>query len=169
MPLLNRDGTRKFVLKTTVDPAWEGANWTVTYKEDLALARQPDVAPWVEFLGPLGRQQVQELYREGDLFVFPALCESFGHPLVEAMVHGLPIVAADTPVNREICGEAAIYSSPLDAEELARQVRRVSSDRPLSARLSSAGRQRVQSLFQWDKHVRGILESLIGPVQEPRA
>ena len=113
MPLLNTNGTGKFLLKTTADPGWKKAASTVTYQSDLALARQPDVAPWVKFLGPLGQQQVQELYREGDLFVFPPLCESFGHPMVEAMAHGLPIVASDTPVNREICGEAAVYFSPL--------------------------------------------------------
>jgi len=40
------------------------------------------------------------------------LCESFGFPLVEAMGARLPIVAADTPVNQEVCGKAAIYFPP---------------------------------------------------------
>jgi glycosyltransferase involved in cell wall biosynthesis len=156
MPLLNRDATRKFALKTTVNPGWEGGAWTVTHKEDLALARQPDVAPWVEFLGPLGRQQVQELYREGDLFVFPSLCESFGHPTVEAMAHGLPIVASDTPVNREICGEAAVYFSPLNPEDLARQIRLLAADAPLRQQLSARGQEQARTQFRWDTHVRRI-------------
>jgi glycosyltransferase involved in cell wall biosynthesis len=163
MPLLNRDGTRKFVLKTTVDPAWEGANWTVTYKGDLALGRQGDVAPWVEFLGPLGRQQVQELYREGDLFVFPSLCESFGHPMVEAMAHGLPIVAADTPVNREVLGPAALYFSPYSPEELAVEVRRLAEDDTLRKRLGATGRQRVATHFCWERHALRLLEAASGP------
>jgi glycosyltransferase involved in cell wall biosynthesis len=163
MPLLNRDGTRKFVLKTTVDPAWEGANWTVTYKGDLALGRQGDVAPWVEFLGPLGRQQVQELYREGDLFVFPSLCESFGHPMVEAMAHGLPIVAADTPVNREVLGPAALYFSPYSPEELAVEVRRLAEDDTLRKRRGATGRQRVATHFCWERHALRLLEAASGP------
>src|SRR5437588_127520 len=64
MPLLNKDGNRRFLLRTTADPGWEGSRWTVTYHDDLALSCQPDVAPWVEFLGPLGRENVQQLYRE---------------------------------------------------------------------------------------------------------
>jgi len=166
MPLLDRNGTRKFALKTTVNPGWEGGAWTVTHKEDLALARQPDVAPWVEFLGPLGRQQVQELYREGDLFVFPSLCESFGHPTVEAMAHGLPVVASDTPVNREVCGDAAVYFSPFSAEDLAQQVRALARDPALMGKLGAAGRKRAATLFRWDGHVQRILEWAGGAKEE---
>jgi glycosyltransferase involved in cell wall biosynthesis len=168
LPLLNRKGAGKFLLRTTVNPAWEGGAWTVTHREDLALARQPDVAPWVEFLGPLGKPQIQELYREGDLFVFPSLCESFGHPMVEAMAHGLPTVASDTPVNREICGEAAVYFSPLSPDDLARHVVRVMSDRELRSRLAAAGPLRVAAKFRWSEHVRRLLER-VGPDQSGRA
>jgi len=163
MSMLNRNGAGTFLLRTTVDPAWEGANWTVTYKGDLALGRQGDVAPWVEFLGPLGRQQVQELYREGDLFVFPSLCESFGHPMVEAMAHGLPIVAADTPVNREVLGPAALYFSPYSPEELAVEVRRLAEDDTLRKRLGATGRQRVATHFCWERHALRLLEAASGP------
>ena len=166
MSMLNRNGAGTFLLRTTVDPAWEGANWTVTCKEDLALARQPDVAPWVEFLGPLGRQQIQELYREGDLFVFPSLCESFGHPAVEAMAHGLPVVASDTPVNREVCGDVGVYFSPLSAEDLAQQVRALAQDPALMGKLGAVGRERAAALFRWDGHVQRILECAGGAKEE---
>ena len=166
MPLLNRNGARKFALKTTVNPGWEGGAWTVTHKEDLALARQPDVAPWVEFLGPLGQQQVQELYGEGDLFVFPSLCESFGHPMVEAMAHGLPILVSNTPVNRELCGDAAVYFSPLSAEDLAQQVRALAQDPALIGKLGAVGRERAATLFVWDGHVQRILECIGGAKEE---
>jgi glycosyltransferase involved in cell wall biosynthesis len=160
MPLLNRIGAVGFLLRTTVDPAWEGAAWTVTHKDDLALARQPDIAPWVEFLGPLQAGQVEELYRQGDVFVFPSLCESFGHPMVEAMAHGLPIVASDTPVNREICGEAAVYFSALDPQDLAEKVNRLGRDRALREKLGAAGRRRAAVHFRWEDHVGRLLEAI---------
>jgi glycosyltransferase involved in cell wall biosynthesis len=166
MPLVNRNGARKFALQTTVNPGWEGGAWTLTHNEDLALARQPDVAPWVEFLGPLGQQQIQQLYREGDLFVFPSLCESFGHPMVEAMAEGLPIVASDTPVNRELCGDAAVYFSPLSAEDLAQQVRALAQAPALLGKLGAAGRERAAKLFMWDEHARRILECAGGAKEE---
>jgi glycosyltransferase involved in cell wall biosynthesis len=168
IPLLNSNGAGKFVLRTTVDPAWEQIAWMVTVKEDLRLAHRPDVASWVEFLGPLARQQTLELYGQADVFVFPPLCESFGHPMVEAMAHGLPIVASDTPVNREICGDAAVYFSPLSAQQLARQVRGLAEDGALMAKLGAAGRERAATLFRWDKHVQRILECAGAPQAERR-
>jgi glycosyltransferase involved in cell wall biosynthesis len=45
--------------------------------------------------------------------------EGFGLPLVEAAQHGLPIVARDLPVFREVAGDHAYYFSGLTADDLA--------------------------------------------------
>jgi len=158
MPLLNEDGAGKFLLQTTADPACEGAAWTVTHGEDTALAQEPGISPWAQFLGPLSREQTERLYLDSDIFVFPSLTESFGFPMAEAMSYGLPIVASDTPVNREVCGEAAVYFSPLDPEDLARQVRRVAADAFLRQHLSARGQQQVRNRFRWNRHVERILD-----------
>ena len=163
MPLLNRNGAGKFLLTTTMDPAWEGAAWTVTHKDDLALARQPDVAPWVEFSGPLQAEQVEQLYRPGEVFVFPSFCESFGQPMVEAMAHGLPIVAADTPVNREICAEAALYFCPDSPEDLAERIVVLGHDQALRQKLCLAGRRRAATQFRWQDHVHRLWRAVQGP------
>jgi glycosyltransferase involved in cell wall biosynthesis len=78
--------------------------------------------------------------------------------MAEAMAHGLPIVASDTPVNREICGDAAVYFSPLSAEDLTQQVRRLAQDPALKGKLGAVGRERAATLFRWDRHVQRILE-----------
>jgi glycosyltransferase involved in cell wall biosynthesis len=162
MPLLNQGGAGQFLLQTTADPAWEGAAWTVTHREDSALARQPEVAAAVRFVGPLSREQTARLYLDSDVFVFPSLTESFGFPMAEAMSCGLPVVASDTPVNREVCGDAAVYFSPLDPEDLARQVRQVASDASLRQRLGTRGREKARSEFGWYRHVQRILNAASG-------
>jgi glycosyltransferase involved in cell wall biosynthesis len=164
--LLNKDGAGKFLLRTTVDPDWEAVSWMVTCEGDLALAQDPEVSAWIEILGPVGREGTLELYREGDIFIFPSLCESFGHPMAEAMAHGLPIVASDTPVNREVCGDAAIYFSPLSAEDLAQQVRALAQDPGLMGKLGEVGRKRAATLFRWDRHVQRIFECAAEPQEE---
>jgi glycosyltransferase involved in cell wall biosynthesis len=163
LPLLNHNGVRKWVLTSTVDPAWAETSWMLTCKDDLALARQPDVAPWVGFVGPLPRGQTERLYLNTDIFVFPSLTESFGFPMPEAMSYGLPVVASDTPVNREVCGDAAIYFSPLSAEDLAQQLERVALDHELRAKLVASGRRRVAANFQWRDHVGRILRAAKAP------
>lgn len=70
-------------------------------------------------------ERVAEVYQSSHVFVFRSVCESFGFPQVEAMASGLPILAADTPVNREVCGQAAIYFAPEDDHALATQLKRL--------------------------------------------
>jgi glycosyltransferase involved in cell wall biosynthesis len=159
MPLLNKKGPRRFRLTTTMGPVSELAAWTVAGPTDIALASQSDIRDSIELLGPLSQSETQNLYTQADIFVFPSLAESFGFPMVEAMAHGLPIVAADTPVDREICQDAAVYFSPLDCADLAAQVDRVATDDSLRNKLRVAGLRRVATCFRWSKHVERILEA----------
>jgi glycosyltransferase involved in cell wall biosynthesis len=55
------------------------------------------------------------LYRESDALVYPSLVESFGLPLVEARRHGLPVIAAELDVVRDVLDPEETFdpSSPL--------------------------------------------------------
>lgn len=99
------------------------------------------------------------LYHSADIFVFPSYSESFGHPLVEAMASGLPVVAADVPINREMCGDAAIYFSPFDPDACAAAVERVITDPVLADELRAAGLARATE-FNWSRHVDALIHSL---------
>jgi glycosyltransferase involved in cell wall biosynthesis len=159
LEILNAGDGTKFKLITTADPAWPGAAWTVTHLEDISLARRAGIAEWVEFIAPQSPEKTAGLYRAADIFVFPSLAESFGFPMAEAMSHGLPIVAADTPVNREVCGQAAIFFSPLCPEELAHRLRSLAADRPLCRRLAGRGRDEAARRFRSSAHARQIVEA----------
>lgn len=49
--------------------------------------------------------------------------EGFGLPLIEAAHYGLPIIARDIPVFREVAGSYAYYFNITDSESLAFEVR----------------------------------------------
>lgn len=100
------------------------------------------------------------LYRSADIFVFPSYTESFGHPLVEAMAAGLPVVAADTACNREICGDAAVYFPAFNARACAEAIERVSREPELAARLRERGLSRAQE-FTWDRHVDVLFPAVL--------
>jgi len=111
----------------------------------------------VRMLGEVPWEELRWLYRSADLFVCPSYAESFGHPLVEAMASGLPVLSADLPVHREVCGEAARYFS-LDAEgSLAERAIALLLDRGERERMAATGRERIASLFSWDEHVERLL------------
>ena len=76
-------------------------------KEKLfALADELCIANRVLFLGQ--RNDVADVLKALDVFVFPSFREGFGLALLEAMASGLPIIASDIPIFREIGGKAEI-------------------------------------------------------------
>ncbi len=81
------------------------------------------------------------------------------------MSSGLPIVASDLPVHREICGNAALYFSFSSADELAQQVLRTCSDAHERQRLVGKGKIRLQQ-FSWSRHVDELLRIAKGLLKE---
>jgi glycosyltransferase involved in cell wall biosynthesis len=131
-----------------------------------ALIRNLDVSDMVVELGSIPYRHLHHVYAKADLYVTPAYTETFAHPLVEAMASGLPVIASDLPVHREICGDAATYFPKFDANVLAQTIIRVSQDPDIMRRQSNLGRERAQQ-FSWDAHVEKILEVCHRLVRKP--
>ena len=66
---------------------------------------------------------VEKLYATCTVLLASSQGEGFGLPLVEAARHGLPVLARDMPIFREVAGTHATYFSGLDAASLASAVR----------------------------------------------
>lgn len=108
-------------------------------------------------LGSVPYGMLHHLYRTCDIYVTPAYAESFAHPLVEAMSMGLPVVASDLNVHREICGEAGRYFPPFSPEALSETVTTVAKSSALRESLTTSGRKRAAD-FSWQRHVRNVLQ-----------
>lgn len=54
--------------------------------------------------------------------LFPSFVEGYGLPLIEALGAGLPAIASDLPVFREICGNIPTYLDPSDEEDWERAI-----------------------------------------------
>jgi glycosyltransferase involved in cell wall biosynthesis len=107
-------------------------------------------------LGAIPHHLLHHVYRACNLYVTPAYSESFAHPLVEAMASGLPIVASDLPVHREICGVAASYFEPFSYEELAHKTASLVRDNSIAHKLSLHGILRSRD-FSWRDHVSKLM------------
>jgi glycosyltransferase involved in cell wall biosynthesis len=77
-----------------------------------------DAPKWLACVGQLSHAECLAEYQRADALVFPSVLESYGLPLVEAMVMGLPIIAADLPYARLLCGDEGIYFDPASSESL---------------------------------------------------
>jgi glycosyltransferase involved in cell wall biosynthesis len=61
----------------------------------------------VRFVGVLPKKQMFSLLKRAEALVFTSKYEGFGFPILEAMAANCPVLALNTPINREISGEAA--------------------------------------------------------------
>ena len=131
-----------------------------------ALVRELGVSHEVVELGAIPYNSVHRVYRACDLYVTAAYAETFAHPLVEAMASGLPVIASDIAVHREICGQAAMYFPRFSAEDFAETAILASQSPEPSAIMRAAGISRSRD-FSWEKHVRELL-SLAGTLAHTR-
>lgn len=81
--------------------------------ELLARASRLGVESRFHLLGPVPYERVVSFYRGAIALVFPSKLETFGHPMLEAMIAGTPVIASDIPAFREI-GEGAASFFPAD-------------------------------------------------------
>src|SRR5579863_3157461 len=112
------------------------------------LIRGLGISDDVVELGAVPYSALQHVIRACDIYVTAAYAETFAHPLVEAMACGLPIVASDLPVHREICGEAAAYFPRFSPGRLAERVIELDQSLVLRRKLSDAALTRSRD-FSW--------------------
>jgi glycosyltransferase involved in cell wall biosynthesis len=74
----------------------------------LELAARTVVLPFVS------RDTLDAIYRRAALLVITSDREGFGLPVVEAMSAGLPVLARDLPVLREVAGDSAVFVGSTD-------------------------------------------------------
>jgi alpha-1,3-rhamnosyl/mannosyltransferase len=116
-------------------------------------------APGVIHLDYLDPADLAAVYAGAELFVFPSIYEGFGFPLLEAMAHGVPSIAARSSSLPEIGGDAALYVDPLDARALEALMERALTDRALRDDLAARGRARAAE-FRWDRAAEQTLAVL---------
>lgn len=109
----------------------------VAYAEDLGVGRSVEVA------GAVSDEALARRYASADVFVCLSAHEGFCFPLVEAMAHGLPIVAARAGAVADTLGGAGVVLRSARPSQVAAAVHRVLADTDLHSHLVARGRARL--------------------------
>ena len=97
------------------------------------------------------------LLRRATALVSLSKAEGYGLPIIESMAAGTPVIAADTPIFREVSGGAALLVDPDSPAEFARAVSGLSDpDRWQSA--SRAGLARAAA-YDWEASAKQLLDA----------
>ncbi len=137
--------------------------------EDLpAIAVGAGVADRVAVRAYVPDDQLADLYSRAAVFAFLSEYEGFGLTPLEALAHGVPPLVLDTPVAREVYGDAAVYVPRDDLEATADAMRALLFSAP--ARVSIlAHAPAVLARYSWERTARETLEALETAVGAPRA
>ena len=102
-----------------------------------------------EFVGSYtGTLGCSAFMRSLDVFVLPSFAEGTSKSVIEAMAHGLPIIATDVGGTRDlVTAEAGILVPSGDSNALAAAMKRLASDSELRKRMGLAARERYLKLF----------------------
>ena len=122
-------------------------------KEIDEVARKLSLEKSVIFTGYVEETEKAPLLAGARVFAFPSLYEGFGIPILEAFAAGVPVVASDIEVLREVGADAALYADPRSLDGFADSLYAAYVDVEMRKRLTEAGKARV-SFFSWEKSAR---------------
>ncbi|MCL4459417.1 MAG: glycosyltransferase family 4 protein [Chloroflexi bacterium] len=124
-----------------------------------ALARSLGISAYVTFTGRLPYEDAPLYLALGDVAVAPKLSETEGNgKLLNYMAVGLPTVAFDTPVSREILGECGVYAEAGNAQALATAFESLLKDEREALERGRELRDRAVAAYSWEQAGRMILE-----------
>jgi glycogen(starch) synthase len=123
----------------------------------------------IHFTGWLSPQAVAEWYAVADILVVPSWYEPFGMVILEGMLHGLPVVAAEVGGPSEILehGRTGLLFPPKNVEALAEAVLKLVSDSEFRRRIGLAAAIEVRNRWLWPHVVERMREVYREAVLDP--
>lgn len=77
-----------------------------------------DIKSFFIFANYVSKEDLEILYKNAYMFLYPSLNEGYGYPPIEAMKYGtLSVCAADSSIT-EVCGDAVLYFNPYNIDEM---------------------------------------------------
>jgi glycosyltransferase involved in cell wall biosynthesis len=113
----------------------------------------------VEFLGYVGGEKKYSYIKSSKILLMPSYYESFGMVALEGMTCGLPVVAYDLPVFREIYTSGMLRALVGDWEEMAKNCIALLSDETLRYKIAKEALN-LSAKFSWESTAGDILKRL---------
>ncbi|MBO5213252.1 MAG: glycosyltransferase family 4 protein [Clostridia bacterium] len=117
----------------------------------------------VVFHGKISFEEMQQRYKDADIYVLPSLRETTGTAVFEALANKLPVVALNQNGVKHIVEQDAgilidIESKEQILDDFASALKKLIEDRPLRLRLGQAGYTKLKEHYTWTKRAKQISE-----------
>ncbi len=109
------------------------------------------------YIGYLSDIELAYIYNLAKIFIYPSLYEGFGIPPLEAMACKTCTIVSNRASLPEICAEGALYTNPLNEEDLIKKILKILENEKLQKELIQKGYNRAKN-FDWEKSAMEHLE-----------
>lgn len=136
-----------------------GDNRTWPFEDLHRIAARSGLTGKVTIRNYVTEAELDDLYARASVFAFLSEYEGFGLTPLEALSAGVPAVVADTPVAREIYGDAVTRVPVGDIDAIARELGRLLTSREAAdAQLAAA--PAVLARYSWDRAATDTLAAI---------
>jgi glycosyltransferase involved in cell wall biosynthesis len=97
--------------------------------------------------------QLEQLYHEARLFIYPSLYEGFGLPILESYANDCPVVLSSASCFPEIAGDAGEYFDPTSADDMATAMAHILDDNNRSDTIVALGHKQLKR-YSWKESAR---------------
>lgn len=109
--------------------------------------------------GRISDASVHVLYQRSDLFVFPTLADTFPLVVLEAMAHGIPVIASRVGgIPHQISGDCGVLVEPGDVAGLRSGLEKLADEPERLSRMGHNARARALTEFTWCGAARAAVE-----------
>lgn len=124
-----------------------------------------DLCDSINFWGRIDNDKLEKLYSRAEIFTFPSLLEGYGIVLVEALNHGIPIIAFNnSAMPYSVCdGENGFLVSNEDVEAFAEKILLLTGNTELRMKLQK-GIQKSVSKLKTKEDFEAEIRSLYGTI-----
>jgi glycosyltransferase involved in cell wall biosynthesis len=136
-----------------------GSNRTWPRQDLTAIATAHGVADRTELLSYIPESALADLYARASVFAFLSEYEGFGLTPLEALSAGVPPLVLDTPVAREVLGDAAVFVAHDDIAATAEALRALLTQPDQRARIVARAAP-VLRRYSWESAAARTLEHL---------
>ena len=135
------------------------------------LVREYGIESKIHFLGALSYNEVNSLYDNADVFVFTSLRDTSGNVVLEAMSHGLPVIAINHHgVGEIVTDETGIRIDPVSYDyvkkDFVKAIEQYAQNPQLIKQHGLAGRKRLETQYSWENNAKVLQEIYEGIVEE---
>ncbi len=117
------------------------------YEEKLSQMGIEDV---VVLTGYVTDERLAKYYQDADVFFFPSLYEGFGLPIIEAMMAGTYVLAADNSSIPEVCGSHALLCNASDVNDMADKLIEAINNSIAEGKEKKRKRQEYAMQYSWE-------------------